>query len=145
MKNTIQQSDLRDQETNTALIQKATGLLVRMKRLKPLAELRAVQVVGFGREIQAIKSIEAPVKLNIGNRRHAVVMSARQYEEIVAIVKTCPELVEKVREADLMRVTDSYDALYSRITASRSGADALFSASIDDINGSYGPGATESL
>lgn len=145
MKIMIQQPNLRDQETDTALVQKATKLLIRMKRLKPLAELRDVQGVGFGRGVQAVKSIETPVKLTIGNRKRAVVMSARQYEEIVAIVKTCPELVEKAREADLMRVTDSHDALYSRITASRSGADALFSASIDEINGSYRPGATESL
>ena len=146
MAKTIQASFFRVQKADTGLIRSASKRAVGMKWLQPLGELHGVQGVSFGRGItQSVEALVAPVKLSIRNKERAVVMPAKQYEEIVAMMETYPDLVDKAKEADLMNAANSFDALYFSITASTEGADALFSDSADDINASYKPGETESL
>ncbi|MYB33865.1 MAG: hypothetical protein F4X92_01790 [Gammaproteobacteria bacterium] len=145
METVIQQLDIRDREPDTFLVRKAAKLLVRMKSVKPLADLGCASGVSFGRRItQSVAGLEKPIKLSIRNKERVVIMPVKQYEDILAIIETYPDLVDKAKEANLMRAADSYESLYSSITSSRSGTDALFSASADDINASYKPGETES-
>jgi hypothetical protein len=57
----------------------------------------------------------------------------------------CAELVDQVKEKEIARATDKYEALYERITApeSRRAADALFAVTSEELRQTYTPGKTE--
>lgn len=146
MEKTAQSVPFHAEAPDTRLVKKAKKRFGNMKWLLPLGQLHGVKGVHFGRHIsQSVEDLTAPVKLSVRNKERAVVMSVKRYEEILAIMESYSELVDMAKEADIAKASDSYDALYARITASRKGTDSLFSASVDDINASYKPGMTESL
>ncbi len=74
-----------------------------------------------------------------------MIMSVDRYEEMVRMKALYAELVERVKEKEIIEEADEYEALYRRITScqSRQAADALFSATPDSLRKTYQPGRTE--
>ena len=85
------------------------------------------------------------MRLQIRKRNAAVVVSVDHYEEMVRMKELCAELVDRVKEREIARAADKYEALYQRITApaSRQAADALFSVTGEELRQTYKPGKTE--
>ena len=131
------------------VIAQARRLMRRLSWLAPAATLSSKGGRDFGRQIEAslaeISEGEGVLRLQIRKRDAAVVVSVDHYEEMVAMKALCAELVEQVKEKEIARAADKYEALYQRITAPASSraADALFSVTGEELRQTYTPGKTE--
>ena len=134
----------------------ANGFILSAKRffkslswLSPLDRLPSVGSRDFGRGIEAalnkIKDEHAVIRLQLRKKDTAVVMSIKQYEDIVKIKSIYEVLLKQVRDQDITDAIDEYEALYQRITSteSRQAANALFDASSTELANAYQPGQTE--
>jgi hypothetical protein len=131
------------------LVAQARRLLQNLYWLAPVATLSSKGGRDFGRQIEAsltaIGEGEGVLRLQLRKRDAAVVVSVDHYEELVRMKALCAELVERVKETEIARETDNYEALYQRITssASRQAADGLFAADAEALRRNYRPGTTE--
>lgn len=131
------------------LVAQARQLMRNLTWLTPAAALSSKGGRDFGRQIEAslaeISEGEGVMRLQIRKRDAAVVVSVDHYEEMVRMKALCAELVDRVKEKEIARAADKYEALYQRITApeSRRVADALFSVTGEELRQTYKPGKTE--
>jgi len=135
----------------------ANGFIMRAKRyfknLSWLSPLEMLPITGsrdFGRGIEAalnkIKDEHAVIRLQLRKKDTAVVMSIKQYEDIVRFKSIYEVLLKHIRDQDITDAIDEYETLYQSITStkSRQAANALFEASSTDLSNAYHPGQTES-
>jgi|TARA_R110000868_G_scaffold130701_6_gene340523 hypothetical protein len=133
------------------VVAQALRLMQGLSWLTPAATLSSKGGRDFGRQIEAslaqISEGEGVLRLQIRKRDAAVVVSVDHYEEMVRMKALCAELVDQVKEKEIARATDKYEALYERITApaSRRAADALFAVTGEELRQTYAPGKTETL
>ena len=131
------------------VVAQARRLMQSLTWLAPAATLSSKGGRDFGRQIEAslaqISEGEGVLRLQIRKRDAAVVVSVDHYEEMVRMKALCAELVDQVKEKEIARAADKYEALYQRITApaSRRAADALFSVTGEELRQTYTPGKTE--
>tara|TARA_B100001540_G_scaffold123830_1_gene110389 strand:+ start:1689 stop:2141 length:453 start_codon:yes stop_codon:yes gene_type:complete len=131
------------------VVAQARQLMRNLSWLTPAAGLSSKGGRDFGRQIEAslaeISEGEGVMRLQIRKRDAAVVVSVDHYEEMVRMKELCAELVDRVKEREIARAADKYEALYQRITApaSRQAADALFSVTGEELRQTYKPGKTE--
>ena len=131
------------------VVAQARRLMQSLSWLTPAATLSSKGGRDFGRQIEAslaqISEGEGVLRLQIRKRDAAVVVSVDHYEEMVRMKALCAELVNQVKEKEIARATDKYEALYERITApeSRRAADALFAVTDEELRQTYTPGKTE--
>jgi PHD/YefM family antitoxin component YafN of YafNO toxin-antitoxin module len=134
---------------NKGLVQHAKSLILKLNWLSPTSSLISKGGRDFGRQIEAsIKEItqkQGIMRIQLRKRDAAVVMSVDHYEEMLSMKKLYSELIERVKEKEIAHEADEFEALYRRIASpeSRASADALFSASTEDLNKAYQPGKTE--
>ena len=134
---------------SVSVVAQARRLMQNLSWLAPAAMLNSKGGRDFGRQIESslaeISEGEGVLRLQIRKRDAAVVVSVDHYEEMVRMKALCAELVDRVKEKEIARATDKYEALYQRITApeSRRAADALFSATGEELRQTYTPGNTE--
>lgn len=132
------------------LVAQARRLMQRLAWLTPAAALNSKGGRDFGRQIEAslaaISEGEGVLRLQLRKRDAAVVVSVDHYEEMVRMKALCAQLVDQMKEQEIARASDKYETLYQRISspASRRAADALFSATGEELRQSYRPGKTES-
>lgn len=132
------------------VVAQARRLMQRLNWLAPAATLNSKGSRDFGRQIEAslaeISEGDGILRLKLRKRDAAVVVSVNHYEEMLRMKALCAELVERVKEKEIVRASDQYEALYRRLTSpeSRRAADALFSATGEELRHSYQPGKTES-
>lgn len=135
----------------SGVVAQARRLMQNLSWLAPAAMLSSKGGRDFGRQIEAslaeIREGDGVLRLQIRKRDAAVVVSVDHYEEMVRMKALCAELVDRVREKEIARASEKYEALYQRITSpdSRRAADALFAATGEELRQSYTPGKTETL
>lgn len=133
------------------LVAQTRRLMQRLAWLAPAATLSSKGGRDFGRQIEAslaeINEGEGVLRLQLRKRDAAVVVSVDHYEEMVRMKALCALLVDQMKEQEIARASDKYEALYQRISsaASRRAADALFAATGEELRQSYQPGKTESV
>jgi len=131
------------------VVAQARRLMQSLNWLTPAATLSSKGGRDFGRQIEAslaeISEGEGVLRLQIRKRDAAVVVSVDHYEEMVRMKALCAELVDQVKEKEIARAADKYEALYQRIISpdSRQAADALFSVTGEELRHTYKPGKTE--
>jgi len=122
------------------------------KSLSWLSPLDMLPITGsrdFGRSIEAalnkIKDEHTVIRLQLRKKDTAVVMSIKQYEDIVRIKAIYEVLLKQVRDQDITDAIDEYEVLYQSITSteSRQAANALFDASSTELANAYQSGQTE--
>jgi len=138
-----------DVQTHKGLIWHAKRFIHGLNWLSPTASLTSKGGREFGRGIEAsLKEVASGsiMRLQLRKRDAAVVMSVAQYEDMVRMKVFYEELIEQVKEKEIMEEADEYEALYQRITSaqSRDATDALFSATSESLRETYQPGRTES-
>lgn len=128
-------------------VSQSRQLIRRLGWLLAPAQLSAVAGKEFGRKIQeSVKELARSGGVRLLQVRHrdaAVVMSLEHYNEMLRMKALCTGMVERLKLLEIAEEADQFESLYQRITNSRQGADALFSASDADINSAYLPGETE--
>lgn len=124
-------------------------ILSKLDWLKPLAELQKESGVRFGRSISesldAIRRSGKSIRLSVRNKELAVVIPTAQYEEMLELKSKHEVLLRELQELKLQDAESEFDMMYAKLTSneSRLAADALFSASCDEIGAAYQPGNTE--
>ncbi len=132
------------------LVAQARRLMQSLHWLAPAATLSSKGGRDFGRQIEAslaeIGDGEGVLRLQLRKRDAAVVVSMDHYEAMVRMKALCAQLADQMKEQDIARASDKYEALYQSISspASRRAADALFSATGEELRQSHRPGKTES-
>lgn len=125
------------------------ALMKRYGWLSPPETLRTSRGSDFGRHIEErIKELKIDnevLKLRLRRRDSAVVMSLKQYDELLEMKRLCEQLLEEQADEVLEQGVSDFDALYQRLTSqkSRRAADRLFEASAEQLRESYRPGGTE--
>jgi PHD/YefM family antitoxin component YafN of YafNO toxin-antitoxin module len=138
-----------NQAKQSGLIGHAKRLIQNLGWLSPTSSLTSKGGKDFGRRIEAslteISQGRGIMRLQLRKRDAAVVMSVDHYEEMVRMKALYAELIERVKEREIIAEADEYEELYRRITScqSRQAADALFSATPDSLRKTYQPGRTE--
>jgi len=130
-------------------IVRGRAVLERLGWLKDANVLDCEGGKAFGRSIE--KSVQdlafhqGVMKLRVRRKDSAVVMSIDHYQELVELKELCDQLLTQGVAATLGQATNDFDRLLNELTspASRSAADAIFTASADDLRESYSPGQTE--
>lgn len=142
--------DVKRSPPRRGLVAQARQLMRDLGWLAPTETLSSKGGKDFGRQIEAslteLAQGEGILRLQLRKRDAAVVISVRQYEEMLRMKSMYAALVDRVKEKEIAREADDYEALYKRITSpqSRRAADALFSAGTGDLRAGYRPGDTES-
>lgn len=74
-----------------------------------------------------------------------MVMSLKQYDELLEMKQLCEQLLEEQTEKVIEQGANDFDALYERFTSSDSShaVDSLFEASAEQLREAYRPGGTE--
>lgn len=135
--------------TPEGAILRAKSLLKRLRWLSPTSALSSAPSSNFGRNIERellhLSEHDGVMMLKLRKRDAAVVMSVEHYEEMLQMKEACARVIEAESEAAIMRATQDFDALYSRIAspASQRAADDLFSATGKELGQTYKPGKTE--
>lgn len=135
--------------SQNGLVRHAMRLIQNLSWLSPTSSLASKGGKDFGRRIEAslteITQGRGVMRLQLRKRDAAVVMSVDHYEEMVRMKALYAELIERVKEVEISQEADEYEELYQSIVSpqSRQAADALFSASPDELRQSYKPGKTE--
>jgi len=125
------------------------ALMKRYGWLSPPDVLKTAKGSDFGRHIEesikALKNDEGVLKLRLRRRDSAVVMSLKQYDELLEMKQLCEQLLEEHAEGVLDQGVSDFDALYERLISqkSRQAADRLFEASAGQLRESYRPGGTD--
>ena len=75
----------------------------------------------------------------------AVLLSLDNYDLIVAIAEKLQAFTDELMRSEVASAGNDFDALFRKFTAKESAvaADALFSASGDDLANAFQPGKTE--
>ncbi|MDY6919226.1 MAG: hypothetical protein SV765_03335 [Pseudomonadota bacterium] len=128
-------------------VSRATRLLRRLRWLSPKEALDSAWSRDFGRSIEkSIGEIAAGggVKLlKLRKRDAAVVMSLEHYQEVLAMKEVVGEMLSELKVQAVDRAADDFDDLYQQITASREGADSLFSSTPETLAANHQAGRTE--
>jgi hypothetical protein len=115
---------------------------------KPVQKLASFGGAVFGRSIEEnVRQLSSgdPLLIEIRKKSAAVVMSTKQYEELLAIKTEFEDLVRKEGKVYLANSEDEFDRLLAGMQSSAHAAsmDALFDASANDLATSFKPGVTE--
>lgn len=136
-----------DEPPHDKTVSQSRKLIRKLGWLSSPAQLSAVTGKEFGRKIQeSVKELArhgGVQLLKVRQKDAAVLMSLDHYNEMVDMKALYTGLVERLKHLEISEEADEFEELYQRITSSRQGADALFSASDADINCAYQPGETE--
>jgi PHD/YefM family antitoxin component YafN of YafNO toxin-antitoxin module len=134
---------------HNSMIRKAKRFVDKLGWLTPTSSLMCMGGKDFGRGITAslteINQGGSILRLQLHKRDAAVVMGVDHYEEMVQMKALYVDLIERLKETEISEEAGQYETLYSRIVSpkSRQAADALFSATSENLRKSYQPGKTE--
>ncbi len=131
------------------LLSQASNLLKSLRWVSPLVTLRSKGGSDFGRNIETVLT-ELPgaqgiMRIQLHRKDAAVVMTVGHYEKMVEMKVLYESLIEQVKDKKLAESSSEFDKLYSQLTSVESlkAADSLFTATADDLRGTYKPGRTE--
>ncbi len=124
------------------------GLVESSSWAKPVQKLVSFGGAVFGRSIEEnVRQLSSgdPLLIEIRKKSAAVVMSTKQYEELLAIKTEFEDLVRKEGKVYLASSEDEFDRLLARMQTSAHAVsmEGLFDASADDLAASFKPGETE--
>jgi len=136
-------------DSETHRVKDATTLLQRLNWLAPLRKLAVTNGSAFGRQIEQnlrdIKDQSGIISIKLRHQPAAVVMSIEHYEELLQMKEACALLIKAQRRQELETLGNEFDRLYQLMQRPehRVATEALFGASVDDLNATYRPGKTE--
>jgi hypothetical protein len=124
------------------------GMLETISWAQPVKRLISFGGTLFGRKIEEnVNSLKTgnPLHIEVRKKSAAVVMSTKQYEELLAIKSEFENIVKREGKAFLDQSENEFDKLVASMqtTAHADAMDTLFESSSTDLANSFKPGETE--
>lgn len=137
-----------DNKAGSEQLSRHRSLLESSNWAKPIQKLTSFAGAVFGRKIEEnVRQLRSgePLLIEIRKKSAAVVMSTKQYEDLLAIKLEFENIVRKEGEAYLASSEDEFDDLVASMQASShsDSMDNLFESTSDDLAASFKPGETE--
>jgi len=127
----------------STLVSQALKDMAALKWLVPITSLFTKRSVEFGRQIETslnqLTESHRIIKLQLRRSDKAVVLGIDEYQSILDMKQHYEQLLDRVRELELVQAGNQYDRLFQQITSpeSRQAADTLFELSDDALNQNY--------
>ena len=111
---------------------------------QPLESLGLTELRNLKDQLERLKE-HGVMEVNMYKSQAAILMSPNHYQLMLAMTDKMSELSQRLKEYELSEASSSFDQLFATYTSKQStdAADALFSASADDLTKAFRPGATE--
>ena len=127
---------------------KHRSMLETISWAQPVKRLISFGGTLFGRKIEEnVNSLKTgnPLHIEVRKKSAAVIMSTKQYEELLAIKSEFENIVNREGKAFLDQSENEFDQLVAsmKTTAHANAMDTLFESNATDLANSFKPGETE--